>query len=95
MSDPWYDNPSPVGSPSKDQDYKDSVNHRFSPNSMGFGDDDDYDNEPPLLEELGIRVDHIWSKTQAVIVPNKVMKTMHMFHEWNDVILLNSFIDPQ
>jgi hypothetical protein len=29
--------------------------------------DDDYENEPPLLEELGIHFDHIWSKTQAVI----------------------------
>lgn len=36
--------------------------------------DDDYDNELPLLEELGIRFDHIWSKTQAVINPTKVRK---------------------
>jgi hypothetical protein len=34
---------------------------------------DDFENEPPLLEELGVRVDHIWSKTQAVIHPFKVM----------------------
>jgi len=33
--------------------------------------DDDYENEPPLLEELGIRFDHIWSKTQAVLYPVK------------------------
>lgn len=74
-NDPWYNNPSPSGSPSKEQDYKDSVSqqiHRFSPNAMGYSaEDDDYDNEPPLLEELGIRVDHIWSKTQAVIHPTK------------------------
>jgi hypothetical protein len=31
--------------------------------------DEDYDNEPPLLEELGIRFDHIWTKTQAVVNP--------------------------
>lgn len=36
--------------------------------------DEDYDNEAPLLEELGIRFDHIWSKTQAVIHPLKVCK---------------------
>lgn len=34
-------------------------------------DDEDYDNEPPLLEELGINFEHIWSKTLAVIVPMK------------------------
>ena len=34
----------------------------------------DYANELPLFEELGIRFDHIWSKTQAVILPTKVNK---------------------
>lgn len=33
--------------------------------------EEDYDNEPPLLEELGIRFDQIWSKTQAVVNPTK------------------------
>ena len=37
-------------------------------------DDDDYENELPLLEELGIRFDHIWSKTQAVINPTKKLR---------------------
>jgi hypothetical protein len=32
----------------------------------------DYENEPPLLEELGINFDHIWAKTQAVLIPTKV-----------------------
>lgn len=41
-----------------------------SPRGGGGGDDDD-DNELPLLEELGIRFDKIWSKTQAVINPTK------------------------
>lgn len=36
-----------------------------------LNDSDDYSNEPPLLEELGIRFDHILSKTQAVINPTK------------------------
>ena len=39
--------------------------------SSGF-DEEDYDNEPPLLEELGIHFDHIWMKTQAVLKPTKV-----------------------
>jgi hypothetical protein len=43
-----------------------------SPGNLGMGGDDDYENEPPLLEELGIRFDHIWMKTQAVINPTKV-----------------------
>eukprot|EP00797_Seminavis_robusta_P003720 Sro1236_g255110.2 (227) ;mRNA; f:14051-14731 len=30
---------------------------------------DDFENEPPLLEELGINLDHILSKTKAVILP--------------------------
>ena len=43
-----------------------------SPGNPGMGGDDDYENEPPLLEELGIRFDHIWMKTQAVVNPTKV-----------------------
>lgn len=42
------------------------------PNVTSSLSDEDFDNEPPLLEELGIRFDHIWSKTQAVIHPTKV-----------------------
>ncbi len=37
-------------------------------------DFDDYDNEPPLLEELGINFDHITKKTQAVLYINKVSR---------------------
>lgn len=32
-----------------------------------------YDDEAPLLEELGINVRHIWAKTQAVLHPTKVI----------------------
>ena len=39
-------------------------------NTMYVGDD--YENEPPLLEELGINFDHIWMKTQAVANPKTV-----------------------
>jgi hypothetical protein len=35
-------------------------------------DYEDFDNEPPLLEELGINFDHILKKTQAVLFINKV-----------------------
>mmetsp|Transcript_23821 Transcript_23821/g.39770 ORF Transcript_23821/g.39770 Transcript_23821/m.39770 type:complete len:270 (-) Transcript_23821:226-1035(-) len=34
-------------------------------------DEEDYSNEPPLLEELGIHFDHILLKTQAVLNPHK------------------------
>lgn len=34
-TDPWYNNPSPSGSPSKDPEYKDAMNHRFSPATIG------------------------------------------------------------
>uniref|UniRef100_K3WQV6 Protein YIPF n=1 Tax=Globisporangium ultimum (strain ATCC 200006 / CBS 805.95 / DAOM BR144) TaxID=431595 RepID=K3WQV6_GLOUD len=34
-------------------------------------DDEDYSNEPPLLEELGINFEHIWLKTQSVLLPMK------------------------
>lgn len=36
-------------------------------------DEENYDNEPPLLEELGVNFDHIWSKTKAVMYPADVM----------------------
>ncbi len=36
-----------------------------------YGVDEDYSNEPPLLEELGIHFDHIWLKTLSVIYPSK------------------------
>mmetsp|Transcript_14022 Transcript_14022/g.21227 ORF Transcript_14022/g.21227 Transcript_14022/m.21227 type:complete len:283 (-) Transcript_14022:115-963(-) len=33
----------------------------------------DFENEPPLLEELGINFDHIGQKTLAVMIPTKVL----------------------
>lgn len=48
-------------------------NRMFIRNNMNNIEDiEDYSNEPPLLEELGIRFDHILTKTQAVIIPTKV-----------------------
>lgn len=32
----------------------------------------DFENEPPLLEELGINFDHIWEKTLSVLNPFKM-----------------------
>lgn len=37
--------------------------------SRGYNDLDDFSNEPPLLEELGVNVEHIIMKTKAVVVP--------------------------
>lgn len=31
----------------------------------------DFSHEPPLLEELGVNLEHIWLKTRAVAVPSK------------------------
>jgi len=36
-----------------------------------YGVDEDFTNEPPLLEELGIHFDHIWLRTLSVLFPNK------------------------
>ncbi|XP_067940744.1 protein YIPF5-like [Watersipora subatra] len=38
---------------------------------QGLTDEDDFENEPPLLEELGINFDHIYQKTLAVLNPMK------------------------
>jgi hypothetical protein len=35
-------------------------------------DDEDYANEPPLLEELGINFEHIYMKTMSVLMPFQV-----------------------
>ncbi|XP_067854096.1 protein YIPF5-like isoform X1 [Heptranchias perlo] len=40
----------------------------FVPSSAIYGDTDD---EPPLLEEIGINFDHIWQKTLTVLNPMK------------------------
>jgi hypothetical protein len=45
----------------------------MQPPALGV-DIEDYETEPPLLEELGIRFDHIWSKTQAVVNPTQVCR---------------------
>ncbi|KAI9910583.1 hypothetical protein PsorP6_010407 [Peronosclerospora sorghi] len=47
-----------------------------APGSCSSYYDDEYDanefaNEPPLLEELGINFEHIWIKTVSVLLPTK------------------------
>jgi len=78
--DPWYSSGNGPESPTDDSfGYS-----NFTPNAGPVksqpslvdnttDDNDDYSNEPPLLEELGIRFDHIWSKTQAVVLPTKTI----------------------
>ncbi|NXN10168.1 YIPF7 protein, partial [Indicator maculatus] len=44
----------------------------YSPNSFSHLDyADGFDEEPPLLEELGINFEHIWQKTLTVLNPLK------------------------
>ncbi|CAL8284988.1 unnamed protein product [Lota lota] len=50
--------------------------HIFQPQmgetgTLGGTDADYYEEEPPLLEELGINFDHIWQKTLTVLNPFK------------------------
>ncbi|NXU00178.1 YIPF7 protein, partial [Buphagus erythrorhynchus] len=40
-----------------------------APPHLGYGDG--FDEEPPLLEELGINFEHIWQKTLTVLNPMK------------------------
>jgi len=42
-----------------------------SGNSTGGYNPHEFDNEPPLLDELGINIQHILLKTKAVVVPFK------------------------
>ena len=57
-------------------------NDQINPQQGGY--EEDYDNELPLLEELGVRFDHIWAKTLAVIHPFKVISTFYFlfYHEF-------------
>ena len=80
--DQWYSTDNPESPKTDSNPYNGNMNTGYSSSvyggginnmSMGVGGEEDYDNEPPILEELGIRFDHIWSKTQAVIHPLKVL----------------------
>ncbi|CAH8849027.1 unnamed protein product [Trichobilharzia szidati] len=43
----------------------------YSSGSVYKGQEEDYENEPPLLEELGINFSHIIQKTSSVLLPFK------------------------
>lgn len=77
-SEPWFS-----GSPEKSAQVNYSSNEKYpttysnNENNTRYSgrfdlQEDNYSSEPPLLEEIGIRFDHIWEKTQAVILLNKV-----------------------
>ena len=46
-----------------------AAHYPYNPKFMYLGTDDDFSNEPPLLEELGIYPDHILQKTLSVLNP--------------------------
>ena len=50
--------------------------------SMDTGVEEDYANEPPLLEELGINFGHIWDKTKTILLPIKVWYGMVWAWAW-------------
>eukprot|EP00937_MAST-01D_sp_MAST-1D-sp2_P000120 g120.t1 len=41
-------------------------------------DDEDYSNEPPLLEELGVNFREIWGRTKSVLNPKRSLNDMHL-----------------
>ena len=45
----------------------------YAPNQAAYAQEpDEFENEPPLLEELGIDVDHIWKRIQSVVFFRKI-----------------------
>lgn len=73
MDDPWYTGGQQAQSPQGNYNYNPAAAAQY-PYMQNYSSEEveDYDHEPPLLEELGIHFGHIWSKTQAVINPTKV-----------------------
>ncbi len=45
---------------------------------IGGDDEEDYSNEPPLLEELGINFEHIWAKTRVVLILTRRINSSHL-----------------
>jgi protein YIPF5/7 len=84
LDDPWYSNSANQSPSSTDKsfDYNNMSMNYGNTGAMNNGggsqfstavsSEEDYENEPPLLEELGINFDHIWAKTQAVLIPTRV-----------------------
>uniref|UniRef100_A0A914C1Y3 Protein YIPF n=1 Tax=Acrobeloides nanus TaxID=290746 RepID=A0A914C1Y3_9BILA len=65
-----------AAAPTEQQSYYNYGGQMFIPSeqpaSKGFEEGYDFENEPPLLEELGINFDHIRQKTLAVLNPLKM-----------------------
>lgn len=55
------------GSYGYDASYAGNMGGSLSPAAVPSGSG--FDDEPPLLEELGINFSHIWQKTLAVLIP--------------------------
>jgi len=79
MSQNMYNYPGGFVPVSSNQSYSGSI---LTPEPMQNYDivntEEDYENEPPLLEELGINFDHIKQKTVAVLNPTKEPDIMVM-----------------
>ena len=45
---------------------------------MDVDDDEDYMNEPPLLEELGVDFQEIWGRTKSVLNPRRSIEDMNL-----------------
>lgn len=76
-SSSWYTVPNAV--PNQHGSFeRSSLLYRADDNDMNTANtqwvEDDIDNEPPLLEELGINFEHILLKTQAVLYPNRTLE---------------------
>nr|CAN66766.1 hypothetical protein VITISV_026740 [Vitis vinifera] len=48
---------------------------QFGGNTIGIGSN--FDDEPPLLEELGINTKQIWNKTVSILNPFRVNPNLH------------------
>jgi len=53
----------------KQQQQQQENNNNNNMTSIDNNNDEDYENEPPLLEELGVNFPHIYSKSRAVLFP--------------------------
>lgn len=73
FDDPWYAGPSNENSPTNVGTGSTSGGSAMKPFSSslsyGSGAFDGFEDEPPLLEELGVNLEHIISKTKAVVNP--------------------------
>jgi protein YIPF5/7 len=58
----------------------------YGSSGSGGGMEEDYANEPPLLEELGVHFDHIAVKTKAVILPFSRFQSNNHHHNNNAIL---------